>query len=158
MELDKNKIPWTIEIPWSSANDFTWNWVSRLKEYVPDAMNWILMEKWEVRYNHPFSLPELIEDLESYTITFQRYLADTTTFFSDQIDNQVVRDMWLYYNWKSNNQFSLNNKKLSHLININEELISQVWAKLIQKLWIEWNGEWDTWEMITDELERRNFA
>lgn len=157
MNSHKDTLPGTINIPQHVANDSWLNWISRLTDYVPNAMNWIIMETWEVRHHHPFSLPELIEDLESYTITFQRYLNDKTTLFLDQIDNQIIRDLSSYYNWKTSNKFSISNKSISKLIKINDELISKVWDKIIQKLDIKWDWTWDAWELIADEFEKRNF-
>lgn len=146
-----------IEIP-EAANNNAYNWVSRLRDTVPDATNTILMEKWEVRNEYPWSLEDFIGDLESFVTAFQKYIDNPREDFSDQVDNQVIRNMWLFDNWKKNNLLSLENKELKKLIQKNEKLISRVWTKLIQKLWISWNGEWNAWELIADEVHKKNFG
>ena len=147
-----------IKISHNIANSPELNAVDRFKTRVPNALNWILMKEWEVRSRHPHSLPELIEDLESYTLTFRRYLDNKTTNFSDQIDNQVIRDLSSYYTWKTNNSFNISNNSINNLVKINDILVSEVWIKIIQKLEIKWDWVWDASELIADEFEKRNFA
>ena len=148
---------WQIEIPRTIANDYFPDWISRLKNTVPDAIEELLVKPIEIQRHNNESMQERREDIMYFSNHFTRYIKREwySETYSD-VDDEIISTIVLYFNWKAKNWNYLEHHSLVGSITSVEEKIWVIQKVLLWKLGIsddviEWT---DTWDRIAFEIEK----